>query len=199
MSKLATSLLLLAAVLAASGCSLPVQVPPADKLSDAAHGSVIIVGRVELDPPLDDKDQILTGIGSDRLRKKVYINITPKLVKEDTAPLIGPEYIEETMGEFFFVKRVPQATYVQDMMIYTSMTGNGWDSVKLPGGLRVDLRDDDRAVYVGTLRFTRNEYFDITKAQIVDDYAGANAAFKKKFGARFNLRNGVVIPEKLPK
>lgn len=199
MSRLATSLLLLATVLAASGCSIPVQVPPADKLTDAQHGSVIIVGRVELDPPLDDKDQILESIGSGRQRKKLYINITPKLVKEDDAPMIGPEFIEETMGEFFFVKRVPKATYVQDMMIYTSITGNRWEYVKLPGGLRVDLRDDDRAVYIGTLRFTRNEYFDITKAQIIDDYAGANAAFKKKFGAHFNLRNSVVIPERLPK
>ena len=187
-----TSILLLAATLTLSGCFIPSELPPASKLSDISDGSVILVGRIELNPPLGPKDQILKGPYANRTKNVVYINLTPNLVDEDNAPDVGPTVIQDKLGHFFFVKMKPKSIYVQDMMIYTSFTPDETDSVKLPGGFRVNIRKGDRAVYIGTFRFTRNEYFDITKAQYIDEYARANEAFKRKFHARFNLRNDPV-------
>ena len=62
----------------------------------------------------------------------------------------------------------------------------------LPGGLKIDIRPCDRAVYIGTIRYYRNEYFDITKAEINDDFSKENAAFKKKFGSKFPLKKRIV-------
>jgi hypothetical protein len=41
------------------------------------------------------------------------------------------------------------------------------------------LRPGDKAVYVGTIRYQRNEYNAITKVSYINDYANANAMFRK--------------------
>ncbi len=56
-----------------------------------------------------------------------------------------------------------------------------------PGGLKVSLRPGDRAVYVGTAQYHRNEFFEIARASVVDDYERADAEFKKKFGTKYPL------------
>lgn len=190
------SLLLLGATLTVSGCFIPSVAPPANNLSDISDGSVILVGRIELVPPLDAKDQVLKGPYADTAKNIVYINLTPQLVDEDSAPNMGPTVIQDKLGQFFFAKIKPGAIYIQDMMIYTAFTPDNTDSVKLPGGLKIDIRKGDRAVYIGTFRFTRNEYFDITKAQYINEYARANAEFRRKFHASFNLRNNPASPVK---
>ena len=67
---------------------------------------------------------------------------------------------------------------------------------RFPGGLRVALKEGDRAVYIGTLRYHRNEFFDITDVAVVDDYAAANAEYMKKFGNGVSLRKALMV---LPK
>jgi hypothetical protein len=51
-------------------------------------------------------------------------------------------------------------------------------------------------VYVGTLRYHRNEFFRITKTEIVDDYERANAEYPRLSGARFPLRKAMAVPVK---
>jgi hypothetical protein len=43
-------------------------------------------------------------------------------------------------------------------------------------------------VYIGTLRYHRDEFFEISRVVVVDEYAQANAEFVKKFGTRYPLR-----------
>jgi hypothetical protein len=65
-----------------------------------------------------------------------------------------------------------------------------------PGGLKVALKPGDRAVYVGTVQYHRNEFFEVTKTVIIDDYARANAEFKQKFGAKYPLRKALLATVK---
>jgi molybdopterin synthase catalytic subunit len=60
----------------------------------------------------------------------------------------------------------------------------------------VSLKPGDRAVYIGTVRYHRNEFWEITKVAIVDDYDRANADFRKKFGAKTPLRKALLTPAK---
>jgi hypothetical protein len=62
--------------------------------------------------------------------------------------------------------------------------------------LEFDIKSTEKAVYVGTLRLHRDEFNEVTKAEILDHYAGASAEFKKKFGNRTVLRKAMAKPLK---
>ncbi len=184
----------LAATLAAlglAGCAT--EHPAVDNLTQVTANEVIVVGRIEVSPPLDDKDQVLHGIGTGRFKNKVYV-ATGEQWREKAGRLeSGDEYFEATLGEPFYINGGEKPFYMLTGIIYTTVTSDGaMDTVNLPGGLKVNFHAGDRAVYIGTLRYTRNDYFDITKAQIIDDYARANAAFKKKFGVKYDLKKADV-------
>ncbi len=51
-------------------------------------------------------------------------------------------------------------------------------------------------IYIGTIQYHRNEFFEVTKSAIVDDYERANAEFKKKFGTKHPLRKALLTPVK---
>jgi hypothetical protein len=47
-------------------------------------------------------------------------------------------------------------------------------------------------VYIGTLRYQRDEFFEITRVTVVDEYAQASAEFAKRFGSRQPLRKALM-------
>jgi hypothetical protein len=57
-----------------------------------------------------------------------------------------------------------------------------------------DIKPADRAVYVGTFRFHRDEFNEVTKAEILDQYPEASAEFKKKLGNGNDLRKAIAKP-----
>ena len=178
-----------------AGCAVPRQ--PVENVAELGPDDVIVVGRVELNPPLEGNDQVLTGFNTDQLKGKMYV-ITDENWREKHGPVgSGDEYFEAKVGEPFYIKSNHKSFFVLEGIIYTIMTGRTWETVEVPGGLKVELHSNDKAVYIGTLRYSRNEYFDITKSQIIDDYDRANAAFKKKFGVKYNLRKALVTPIKV--
>lgn len=61
-----------------------------------------------------------------------------------------------------------------------------------PGGLKATIRPRDKAVYIGTIRYYRDEFFDVSKVRIKDDYTHAKAEFKKKFGKKYSLRKALL-------
>jgi hypothetical protein len=63
-------------------------------------------------------------------------------------------------------------------------------------GLKVSLKPGEKAVCIGTVRYNHNEFLEITKASIVDDYERANAEFKKKFGSRYPPHKALLTPAK---
>lgn len=168
--------------------------PAVESLADVGAGEVIVVGRVDLTPPLEAADQHLDSLGSGRMKNKLYVVTDTKLRVKQGPVSSGDEYFETVLGEPFYIKGGNKPFYMLEGVIYTEASQAGVESVYLPGGLKVDVQPNDKAVYIGKLHYVRNEYFDIVKAEIVDDYDRANAAFKKKFGAKYNLRKALAVP-----
>jgi hypothetical protein len=178
--------------MAMAGCASRVAV---DDLSAVATQEVIVVGRIELTPPLTDEDQILHGIGTGKFKNKVFVITSEEWYDKQGGIEPGDDAFEATLGEPFYIKGPNKPFYFLTSVIYTEVSSKGaMRNVNLPGGVKIDLRNKDKAVYIGTIRYTRNEYFDITRAEINDDYDRANAAFKKKFGAKYNLRKALAVP-----
>jgi hypothetical protein len=174
---------------------------------DGAGDTVVVVGRVELVPPLRPGEQDLKMGTIDPLDMKgqlqgralLWLAPTPKR-EERTADVINPP-LEQT---YFF--RIPRTTrYVVHGSVVmqhrvTSVSRRGVDTstaeLLIPGPIELDMRPSDQAMYVGTLRLHRDEFNEVTRAELIDEYPRALAEFRKKFGAGAALRKAIARPVK---
>jgi hypothetical protein len=187
----AATLLLIGAL---SACAGPAR-EPVESLFDLRGSDTIVVGRIELVPPLHKDEQKIRGLNSSAFENKIFV-ITDEqnrvLTKEpEVADYTGR--IEATLGKNFFVRSNSKPFFIIGSMMYLEIIGNEMNQAYFPGGLKVSIKPGDKAVYIGTVQYHRNEFLEITKITINDDYDSANAEFKNKFGARIPLRKALLI------
>lgn len=202
------TLLLAAAFLVLAGCG-PMPEQPVTRLSEIDGDSVLVVGRLELQPPLRPNEQQIKagtidplGVG-DMMRDRGFLWFGRSA---ETPAEKGDFVMNPRLGEFYFL-RVPKNTpymlggyirtqYVMKMVSPRSVAVDD-ARIEIPGGLRYDIRPGDRAIYVGTLVLHRDDFNEVTKAVIVDDYAAAAAAFKQRFGQATGLRKAIPATQTL--
>ena len=199
----ARPVLLLAAVCFVLTACAPLPEQPVTRLSEIGADSVLVVGRLELRPPLRPNEQQIRagtidpfGVG-DTMRDRGFLWFGRSA---ETPAEKGDFVINPRLGELYFL-RVPKNTphmlggYIiaQYLMKMTSPRSVAVDDarIEIPGGVRYDIRPGDRAIYVGTLVLYRDEFNEVTKAAIVDEYAAAAAAFKQRFGQGTELRKAI--------
>jgi hypothetical protein len=195
-------LLLAAAFLVLAGCG-PRPEQPVTRLSEIGADSVVVVGRLDLQPPLRPKEQQLKmGTfdpfdAAETLRDRGFLWFGRAA---DTPAEKGDFVMNPRLGELYFL-RVPKnmpnmiggyimAQYVTRMTGPRSMAVDD-ARIEIPGGVRYDIRPGDRAIYVGTLVLYRDEFNEVTKAVIADDYPAAATAFKQRFGSGTELRKAI--------
>lgn len=193
MNKKIVLFLVLTALMFTS-CMLPTLRRQADKPADIKEGEVIIVGKVEYDPPFTDKTQNLQP-GYDFYKNMIFLLCGQELkYLSNNSMLPGSGDFEGAIsayhGEPFYAVSLPEPFYVVAAgfykNIYTTYGYNSstthYESVASPASFRIDLRPGDRAVYVGTIRYYRDNFFDIKKIQIIDEYDREMPAFRRAFG-----------------
>ena len=190
-----TRALALLVALALAGCA-PAPRAPVDSQEAVATGDTIVVGRVELVPPLRKGEQRLHGVGSGRYENTIFLLTDERLRKLPPDPALSDfaGRIEATLGSIFYVRSSDRPFYILGGVLFLEI-GSGMSRARFPGGLKVALKAGERAVYIGTLRYHRDEFFEITSVVVVDEYAAANAEFRKKFGG-VPLRKALMIPAK---
>jgi len=175
------------------GCTSTLE--PVTKIGDLAPGEIMVVGRIELVPRLQPEEQQVSFLGdTDSIKNKVFVGVDRKFVLidgENTDITSVESVIRATFGETFHVKKDREALHIPYVMFYSKYTVAGrlvtQHRVFFPARLQVDFQPGDRAVYIGTFRYHRNEYFDITKSELIDDFAKEEAAYRKKFGSKVPL------------
>lgn len=199
--------LLAVAFLVLTGCGPTLQ-KPVTSVSEIGPDSVIVVGRLDLDPPLRPNEQQIRagtidplGVG-DMMRDHGLLWFSRSA---ETPTEKGEIVLNPRLGELYFLP-VPKSTpYMIGGYIRTqfNMRLLGPRSVtvdeariEIPGGLRYDIRPGDKAIYVGTLRLHRDEFNEVIKADIVDEYEAAAVQFKKRFGPGTTLRKAVPRPQR---
>lgn len=178
--------------------------PEVTSLGEIAPGTVLVVGQIDLVPPLRTGEQKL------RLGTFDPLDVAGKLRDRAVLHLANaPQGLEETwevinpkLGETFFF-RIPQDKRfvvmgtITTKRVTTKVTRRqvveDVAEIILPP-VEFDLQPADKAVYVGTLRLHRDEFNEVTKAEILDHYAGASTEFKKKFGNGAPLRKALLKP-----
>ena len=180
--------------------------PEVTSLSQISSGTALVVGQIDLVPPLRPGEQKLRlgtfdpldVAGKLRDRAVLHLATEPRAV-EETWEVINPK-----LGETFFF-RIPQDKRfvvmgtITTKRVTTKVTKRqvveDVAEIVLPP-VEFDLKPTDKAVYVGTLRFHRDEFNEVTKAEILDHFARASAEFKRKFGDGASLRKALLKPLK---
>lgn len=161
-----------------------------------------MVGPVELVPPLTPAEQNLKTGTSERFRNKAAGIFSNRQFDLNNLPIsIGNHAIMAEMGKEFFARqpRNDEIIYSGSFVLMNSTASQSgymgrnvsvdMRRMNLPGGLKFQVKPDDRAVYIGTIRYHRDDFNSITKIEMINDYQRVNEAFKARFGNGINLRH----------
>lgn len=162
------------------------------KLRTLKDGEIYVVGRIQLIPNLKGDEQNLKTGGSGRLKNKSYVFFSDKFI-DITSQGFGlvKHAALVPLDDFFVIKRrASDPVYFSGalIMLESSASHSGYmnnrttinqSNLYLPGDRVYPLKSGARALYVGTLKFYRDEFNAIKKMEYVDDYPKAEADFKK--------------------
>jgi len=185
-----------AAVLLLTASCVPPAMQKATSATDVTPGKTIVVMKVELVPALKKNEQHFqwSDIGTDELVNTVLYLTDEKFRRFKEEP--GLADYKNRMG----VKLGETSYMLTDNKPFYALTGMivmGWqptpEKLYLPAGFKVDIRQGDQAVYLGTIRYYRDEFSDITKVEIIDEYRREVKKFHEKFGAGVKLRKRLVV------
>lgn len=189
LSKTALLGLLVAAL---GACGMPK--PEATSMAEIGVDSVLIVGAVEIVPPLNAYERELNlpndffnAEGSMENRAILWAAEGPRGQRSITGHAINPE-----LGKTYFFSVPRSRPYLVEGQITTSMRDFVERRILLPSPIRVEMRSDDRAIYVGTLRLTRDDFNEVIAVEVVDEYRQASRDFAQRFGGGIELRRALL-------
>jgi hypothetical protein len=147
--------------------------PPADSISSIKPSETIVVGKIVLSPPLQDGEQSMKTVSA--LRSSILINPNARkyrnkiiLLTDDEKRQIGEpslkDYrgrIEAGLGETFYVTAQNKPLYILGAEIFMSVENYGLNKARLPGIYKIDIRPNDKAVYIGSIIYHRDEFLTL--------------------------------------
>lgn len=185
-----------------SGCMAVGNMPAAVDLSVVGSSSTILVGKVQLSPPLEDAEQRThwNVIGDGAIKNRMLIFTHPEKTsfnREKDYSFRGMKNsIIANLGETFFLKAPKQSTNILAGMVSLELSGYSNDQLYFPGGFRINIEPDDQAVYIGTLIYHRNDFHEIVKVELKDEFKQSKQQFKEKFGGRVQLKKSLLTKAK---
>jgi hypothetical protein len=186
--------LLIASGLLLAACKMGLVLPLLDEVDSFAglnSEQMVVVGRIELRPPLVKGEQDFSGapLLNPYPRNTITLALGERLAN---SPHESNRRLDVTLDKTFFARTRARTFFV----LFGMLDLTPQKSVDFPAILRVDVRPGDKAVYIGTIRYHRDDYFQITRTEVVDDYDRVNAEFRKKFGAKYPLRKSLALRTK---
>ena len=171
--------------------------------AQAADGKLIVVGKFELNPPLakvekeSGKKGFLNTYNPADYVNTVYFSATPQAAEKIDQSMMTPQWnntLHATFDETYFKESDAQKTYINAGMTYVDAIS--MDKAWLPGFMSFTPPANAKAVYIGTVRYTRDDFWNITKVQVIDEYKSAKTEFEKRFGKAVRLEKALLRREK---
>lgn len=154
---------------------------------------VVIVGRVEISPPLLPVEQgRLTGPFGKLRGKAALVRGQVNEPLPEFSRVKAADRIDVTLAEDFLLTFPHRPLYLLGGFVFVNGADGQVEEIPLPGDWQLDIRADDRAIYIGTINYIRNE-FDVVLDYIVDDdYPEAYETFRQKYDRDVVLRKALV-------
>jgi hypothetical protein len=188
-------LLMLVFVFLVSSCSVGRK--KINTAADIGKDQVLIVGKIVYDPPMTKDTQTIQIFGWDSLRYRTYMICGTKLRTIDDSAVfpLSPDLngsIETMQGETFYTTNMNYPIYMIGGIffkeVYSTSCGYNceqqvYKGVLVPASFYIDIKPDDanRAIYVGTIKYTRDNFWNVTRIQILDESKEMAPIFAKKF------------------
>ena len=170
MKKLAA--LIFCVALQGCGALAPTYLPPANELK-AGDSEIVVIGKIELVPPLDpalEQKVYWNAIGSKEMLNHILISTGSEFKPLNTDAVRMGQFqssLKAEWGKPFMVKAPRQRTFVNGGMVFLDMLKG--EKLWFPGGYYFDVPKDGSAIYIGTLRYYRNDFNTITRVEVVDE------------------------------
>lgn len=184
-----------AALLAACAVVSDSPEPQVESLMNVAPEKAVLVGRIELQPPLRDREQVLRDSQGEELRNSfiLYIGDTPRDFKSRPPDTFEDAFMTDLDREFFIKVDKGRTLYMSGGMFYSVYDPPyRIESHAACMDFTIDIQPDDSAVYIGTIQLVRDDRNAITSLLIRDDYQWADDKFKARFGTRKSLRKALL-------
>lgn len=163
-------------------CAMPHALPEAPDLR-AGDAEVVVIGKIELVPPIDPKFEQKTHwnvIGEKRMLGRVWMSTGAQYKPVKTSDLDAADFqesLEAQWGVPFMVKAPRHArTYFNGGLTHLNVMEQ--ERIWFPGGVYFDVPQGASAVYIGTLRFHRNDFNAITRVEVLDERKDIAAVLK---------------------
>ena len=171
--------------------------PQITSLLDVPPDKTVIVGRIELHPPLSNEEQTSGTIHGLELKNGfvLFCGNSPR----NLGAMRPDDYsgsFATTLDKDFFIKTDTGITLIiSGGTFYTAdAVPNRAVYHTFSSPFQVALRPDDNAVYIGTIQYYRDGENNLTSVMIRDDYDWADSQFKERFGTNKSLRKALLTP-----
>lgn len=177
------------AALAGAGCvSVSEDVA---SLGEVSGDAVLVVGKIEIVPPIKPEEQTYKA-GWDVFNTKRHfvgraiLFMSDKPEYEDrTSHALNPPletvYFLSLQKEQRFMVKGSVTMELVNRVVSRRQVLTDQTELLFPAPMEFDVRPGDKAIYVGTLRLHRDEFHEVTRAEVRDQYGEAAAEFRKKF------------------
>lgn len=175
------NILLLLACLALQACALFNPLPAATDLQ-AGDAEVVVIGKIELVPPLNPALEQRTHwnvVGEKRMLGHVFIGTGGEYKPVTTSRHDRADFqntLEVAWGVPFMVTAPRRRTFLNGGVAYLNAMQQ--ERLWFPGGYYFDVPKDAAAVYIGTLRYHRNDFNTITRVEIIDERKDISSVLK---------------------
>ena len=164
--------LLLLSYLALQACTLPRSLPAATELKPG-DADMVVIGKIELVPPLNPKFEQRTHwnvIGEKRILSHVLVATAGEYKPVKTSKLDVADFqnsLEVEWGVPFMVNAPRQRTFFNGAVAHLDVMKQ--EKLWFPGGYYFDVPKGAAAVYIGTLRYHRDDFNSITRVEVIDE------------------------------
>ncbi len=201
------------------GCSLAQVMHDSDSanvrgLGDLKDGQAILVGRIELDPARGKSEPVIETNGSwmpesvkDMLKEaNLYLGRAVGPQKGEPEKGDYTAVIKAHFGDLFFARLDPGSAYLQSMSYVvrygsnithkTDGSAQGMQQRIAKAAMRLNskiaIQAGDQVIYVGRLRFKRDEFNNFKGLQVIDESGVDLKAIRDKLGATVKVRKVLV-------
>lgn len=155
---------------------------------------VVVVGRIELHPPLQPGEQFLGPEQGEDMENTFILHCGDQVADVNATDSSGPaeSYVTKLEKDFFIkVRHYPLLTVSGGMFYEAYAPSLRVKARTFSTPLHVWLQPDDHAVYIGTIQYYRDASNNLKSVMIRDDYQWAESQYRKKFGAQTVLRKAL--------
>lgn len=179
---------------------------PVKSASKIKNGDILIVGKIRLDPPLERGEQNLRSRpmssrdnatvivpGAKKFMNSFFMLLDTKKGEPTRKDLIESEILVPIDETFFLAgKKRPLYVLSTGIAMTIAQTRDGKSRAFLPSGYKIPVKKGDKAVYIGTIVYKRDEFMRVKSVKVLDEYGSAKKELAQKFGKKFKLRKALI-------